>query len=285
MESVCICVLNYNNGLRTIGCLKSLIRQSFRKFLVIVIDNCSTDNSVELINTFLAVNDVNSFGMADNPKFFLLQMQINAGYAAGNNAGMRYAKEAGSFTHILILNNDTELPENFLEEMILKYRTETLKCNTGRIALGAIQTDKEGRTRNKGFHYLNITTGLAFKYRMFPSFRYIIGSCIFLPVTTPLMDERFFLYYDDAMFTKILKKENYILSNLSTSFYVHELGGTTKNRPNLHLVIFRSMKIFYKDNYPYFFPLVVFIRCIQNLMMGRLKIAYDLLRISIFSKF
>ena len=60
------------------------------------------------------------------------------------------------------------------------------------------------------------------------------------------------------------------------------MGGTTKKSSQLHRIIFQSMKIFYLKNYPFLFPLVVLLRFLLNIVLGRPRIAADLLKISLF---
>ncbi len=66
-----ITVLNYNYGRYLAACLDSILRQSYREFEVIVIDDCSTDNSLEVIQPYLADERVR-----------LVHHQKNCGYIA-----------------------------------------------------------------------------------------------------------------------------------------------------------------------------------------------------------
>jgi glycosyltransferase involved in cell wall biosynthesis len=49
-----VTVLNYNYARFLPGCLDSILRQSFRDFELIVIDDCSTDDSLEVIRPYLS---------------------------------------------------------------------------------------------------------------------------------------------------------------------------------------------------------------------------------------
>jgi GT2 family glycosyltransferase len=90
--SVAVVVLNWNGVDDTISCLESL-RNATIPVHVIVVDNGSTDDSVQRIE---------ALDLADE----LISTGANLGYAAGNNAGLRLALDAG-FDVVAILNNDT----------------------------------------------------------------------------------------------------------------------------------------------------------------------------------
>src|SRR5207244_4000882 len=49
-----VTVLNYNYARFLPGCLDSILRQSFQDFELIVIDDCSTDGSLEVIRPYLS---------------------------------------------------------------------------------------------------------------------------------------------------------------------------------------------------------------------------------------
>ena len=270
---ICICILNFNNATSTVKCLESVFMQSHTDYQVALIDNHSSDNSVEVINAFLAVS-------GHPERVVVIEAEKNGGYSSGNNLGIRYAQKAGDFTHILIINNDVLLSENFLTEMLRSYNLETTTANSPNIAMGAQIADKTGKIKSKGFYYLIVPFGLVTTFPWVPSFKYITGSCIFLPVNTPLMDEGYFLYYDDVEFSKILKRKDFVLSVSANSVYFHDEGGSTKGNPLRHQIIFRSMKRFYRLNYPTMFPFVVIFRSVINLFLGRFRLTCDLIRIA-----
>ncbi|MBV7269170.1 glycosyltransferase family 2 protein [Winogradskyella luteola] len=89
-----IIIVNYNGEKFLIDCIRSIKKKCLRlNYEIIIWDNTSTDNSVNLLNTHFT----------DDVKLFL--SKENLGFAGGNNAAAKHAKGK----YILLLNNDTKL--------------------------------------------------------------------------------------------------------------------------------------------------------------------------------
>lgn len=82
-------------------CLPSLRKQTFTDFETIVIDNGSTDGTVEWLK-------------AEYPEVHLIALPKNIGVTAAFNIGVREMR--GDF--LVLLNNDTEAEPNWLEELV-----------------------------------------------------------------------------------------------------------------------------------------------------------------------
>ena len=89
-NKVFIIVLNWNGKKDTLECLESVRKIDYPNFDAIVVDNGSSDDSVEAIQK-------------EFPEVKVLETGKNLGYAAGNNAGIRYALKHQA-DHILLLN-------------------------------------------------------------------------------------------------------------------------------------------------------------------------------------
>lgn len=101
---VAIVVLCFNGRDDTLACLESLERLRWQRLSVIVVDNASTDGTVEAVeDRFPAVETIRN--------------DENLGFAEGNNVGIRAALAAGA-DYVLILNNDTITDEGLIEELV-----------------------------------------------------------------------------------------------------------------------------------------------------------------------
>jgi GT2 family glycosyltransferase len=290
MYSVCISILNYNNGLKTVKCIQSILTQTVGFWKIVIIDNKSTDDSVQIISSFLSRSGVD-FSIIDYEReiaesvkslsdVIIIRSVRNGGYSYGNNIGIKYARSSSQFSHILIINNDLVLNRDFLEIMIKKHESFGSGSNSSKIALGATEYDIKGNITHSGFHHLHLLSAFTLKKPVFPSFKYIAGSCIFLGIEAPLMDESFFLYFDDIQYSIILKENNWLLESCENASFIHEIGYKNQQEGSICRIIFVSMKNFYLKNYPLLYPLVVIFRILLYLAMGRFKIALILLKVS-----
>ncbi len=95
-----VIIPNWNGKRHLQDCLDSLRRQIYQSFRVIIVDNGSTDNSVEFIRRHY-------------PEVTLIALTENKGFAGGVNEGIR----ASDGELIFLLNNDTVVDPNCLKEL------------------------------------------------------------------------------------------------------------------------------------------------------------------------
>jgi len=101
---VSVILLNYNKAADTLTCLESLYQSRLEQVEIVVVDNGSTDGSVERIRS-------------GYPAITLIENGENLGYAEGNNAGIRCALEKGS-RYLFVLNNDTRVAADTLDCLV-----------------------------------------------------------------------------------------------------------------------------------------------------------------------
>lgn len=98
MAKTTVIIPNYNGMKYLPQCIASLRRQTEQDFKILVVENASTDRSLE----WLTENRIP-----------LIREQENLGFAGGVNAGIR----AADTPYVLLLNNDTEVFPDFVEQM------------------------------------------------------------------------------------------------------------------------------------------------------------------------
>jgi GT2 family glycosyltransferase len=95
---VSLLVLNWNGKECIDECLQSLLKTDYGNFEIIVVDNGSTDDSLERIRKY--------------PRTKVCALNENIGYAAGNNSGFKHAR--GDF--IATVNNDVVVEPGWLKQ-------------------------------------------------------------------------------------------------------------------------------------------------------------------------
>jgi len=101
---VAIVILNWNGKDDVLHCLSTLPRIRYTNWSATVVDNASTDGTVEAVH-------------AGYPQQRVLVMEKNLGFCGGNNRGIQDALARGA-DYVLLLNNDTELHADLLDELV-----------------------------------------------------------------------------------------------------------------------------------------------------------------------
>ena len=102
---VCIIILNWNGFEDTIECLESLKKITYPNYEVVVVDNASSGDDVEVL------------GARYGNYMHIIANDRNYGYSGGNNIGMQYALDRQS-DYVFLLNNDTVVDAEFLTELV-----------------------------------------------------------------------------------------------------------------------------------------------------------------------
>jgi GT2 family glycosyltransferase len=141
LKKVYILLVNFNGSKFTIDCLISILKNSYKYYHIVIIDNCSTDNSVDRIIQWINSNKkifkIKSivYNQKETEDFnyikkiekrfnnmyvpvVIIKSITNNGFAAGNNTGLKYGLIKGDADYFWLLNNDTEIEKNALSEMV-----------------------------------------------------------------------------------------------------------------------------------------------------------------------
>ncbi len=243
---VCIIIVNYNGYIDTIDCLRSLRAITYSNYEVVIVDNASPNDSVDRIRDYAL------------PKEILLQSEVNGGFSAGNNIGIRYAMEHYA-DYCLLLNNDTVVEGNFLDELIKtaeEYKRKavvTSKINyyydkTKIWYAGGTFSRLTSRTTHIG---INETDNGQHDQRKEVSF--ISGCCMLLPIDVisdvGMMDEKFFLYCEDLAYCCEIVEGGYSLIYEPKAVIYHKVNSSTGKSSDMVTFYTVRNKLYIVDKY------------------------------------
>jgi GT2 family glycosyltransferase len=286
-----IIILNYNGKEYLKNCLSSIFsNDSYAKFEVILVDNASTDHSVDLVRKQF-------------PQVHIIENSINYGFTKGNNIGIR--KSRGEYC--LILNNDTEFLSGSLKkarDFIAQSPPLTVACCKILNFDGTPQVNCR-RFPNLFSEYLKHAF-LKIKYIDNPiSRRQILrtwerdevqqvdwaSGCFLLTRKKDmeklgLFDEKFFIYYDDTDLCMRFHKAGGQVLYYPFSVIKHKgagIMGTRKILPQSNLYGFQSAVYYFRKHHgkihSILFRLLTEVTWIINLLLLALIDILSLLQI------
>jgi hypothetical protein len=221
-KMVSVLILNWNSASDTIQLLDLMREQSYRDFHTIVIDNHSTDNSIERIAPY-------------EGRITLIRNAKNLGYAGGNNIGIDIATHEHA-DYIWILNPDIRPAPETLSLLI-----ETMEHDTSIAAVGpricyrddpeTVYSDGCLVHPDKGYLVIHKNTGKKIHELHEPRMSlvdYANGSAILIR-TRALEEigtfrEDFFLYYEETEWCLRAKRHGW---NIATDH-----GATVYHQPS-----------------------------------------------------
>jgi len=103
--SVAVVILTWNGKALTLDCLRSLEAVTTSDVRVMVVDNASTDGTIDAVRA--------RYG----ERVSIVVNSSNLGFAGGNNVGIRKALDDGA-RFVLLLNNDTTVDPALIEELL-----------------------------------------------------------------------------------------------------------------------------------------------------------------------
>lgn len=189
MDLVTVIIVNWNGRHLLADCLKSLQEQKFKKFRTIIVDNGSSDGSVEWLHRC-------------HPEVTVIPLSSNKGFCAANNAGYRLAETR----YVALLNNDTVAHPLWLGSLV-----DALEKNSqaGFAAAKILNHEMPETIDRAGDSYTRAGVGLlrghGMPYHAYETQEWIFGACAAAALYRRRMideigffDEDFFLLYEDV---------------------------------------------------------------------------------------
>ncbi len=222
---ISIVTVNFNGLQETEALLESLQAITYKSVEIFVVDNGSAESIAPLQSKFPACNFIFS--------------KENLGFAAGNNLAI----QASNGKYILLLNNDTEVAPSFLEPLVsLMESNEKIGVVSSKICYYA----EKNRLQFAGSSGFNKYTGRAFTiaYQALDNGSYngnyitemAHGAAMMVSrnafATIGLMNEAFFLYYEELDFCERAKAAGFEIWYCGSSLVYHkESMSVGKNSP------------------------------------------------------
>ncbi|MFB6340424.1 glycosyltransferase [Saccharicrinis sp. FJH62] len=289
-KKVYIVVLNWNGTEDTIACLSSLKQITYNNFQIILVDNGSKKESfLKLfqwsINNFLNIIEYNRIKaesggdlIAEKEKLsnissenlIIINNGDNLGFAVGNNVALKYIltkQKSDSLT--LLLNNDTEVKPDFLNNLVsFMHQNKQYVAVTPQIRWYEPNTkiwNCGGRITwfgNRRYYFAGKHINLIKLKKTF-DITFITGCALmFKPQITGILSEQFFFGEEDFEFSMRMKKQKQKMACISDSIVYHKVGKSIKfkeasNKLNRIFLFYSSRFINQKNFYPYLFRIFI----------------------------
>lgn len=246
--TVAVIIPNWNGADKLAPAIESILAQSFSDLVLVIVDNGSTDNSREVIE---------SYCRQDN-RIDVIWRDRNYGYTGGVNPGFEYAIDKNC-TYAAPFNNDAIADISWLQNLVTfleshdTYGIAACKMlhadgktidSTGEYFTSWGLTYPRGRGEQNGTQYdtqIDIfgASGGASLYR------------VNMLKEVGLLDDDFFAYYEDVDLSFRSQLAGWKVGYVPEAFIYHEQGGTTKHMisgfttyqtmKNLPLVTFKNV--------------------------------------------
>lgn len=284
-----VVLLNWNNSHETIPCLQSLHEAAPKPEYVIVVDNASTDTSVANIQRWEQTSQPGSGWLT------IIQSSTNRGFAGGNNIGIRHLHDKTSCTHILLLNNDTEVAPDFFQRMS---QALSLYPDTG-IATGTIYYygDKSKVWYSGGFEVpfraLTLHKTDTPQDGAPVQTEFVSGCTMLISRSTirklGLLPEIYFpLYYEDAEYSHRARKAGIPIICVPEAKVYHKVGatvGASEASPYITYIQNKLRGFYIRRNYTGFDKVIASLyllatkpaKALITVMRGRPRIAWAIL--------
>ena len=223
-KQIAIVIVAWNQLDKTLACLETVYAQTTQDFDVILVDNGSNADFAEQIEKAFE-------------KIILLRSDRNRGFAGGNNIGIRYALD-NKYQCILLLNNDTLLAVDCIETLLSTLNSSP--ANVGAVSAKIFYAHEKNRIWTVGadFHPLlleiidegkgQIDSGQWDEVKPIefaPFCGILLKRSVFEQVG--LLDDAYFLYYEDMDYCQKLKARGIKISLVPDAKIWHAVSASS----------------------------------------------------------
>ncbi len=263
-----IVIINYKTPQLTINCIESLLPQLTNDMEIVLVDNNSADTSLEKLRDWITKKQVQNVTLIPSPN--------NSGFSGGNNLGINSIKA----DYYLLANSDLIFRENAIEAL-LKTASEYPKIGlfSPRLEWPDCRPQISCFRFHSPFSELIKAAGLSIVTRLFQKWDIAIPvtqeksfppwtsfACILIRnevfTTVGLMDEDYFLYYEDVDYCRRCHNAGWSILNVPDARVVHLRGGSSDVKKNiiqkrrLPRYVYESRALYFRKHYGFFGPLL-----------------------------
>lgn len=258
MSKVTVVIPNFNGKKYLIPCLESLMKQSFRDFTVVIVDNGSTDGSMELLSRHMtekgSVEEAADADTTCTPKIRSLSLGQNTGFSHAVNVGIEEAEGE----YVFLLNNDTQAEKDCLRQLV-----RFMDSHPEAFSAGAKMTVMSDPKRIDGCGDYYNALGYAFsagkgkRADRYIKVKKIFSACAGAAMyrvsalqETGLFDENHFAYLEDVDIgyrARIMGFSNYIVPSAVVRHAGSAVSGSRHNAFKVSLASKNSMYLIYKN--------------------------------------
>lgn len=213
LPKVSVIIVSTNELHHLKRCLPSIFRQRYPDYEVLVVDNASTDGSVEYV-------------AQEFPRAKIIRNGANLGYTGANNVGFKHA----SGDYIAVLNPDTQVEPDWLRELVIALQADP---RAGLATPKILMMDDPTRLNTCGneitFTGLTFCRGLdqpAEKYNQLEIVSAVSGAAFVIKRSVLEQiggfDESFFIYYEDTDLSLRAMLAGYVCLYVPSSVVYHQ---------------------------------------------------------------
>ena len=244
LSNVSIVLLNWNGDEDTIDCLESLKSLDYPNFDVYLVDNNSENKSITNIKNYLnndsfynsvlvGKKDLIGFQKKDETNLVFILNDNNAGFAGGNNVALNYIKDNVFSGYVMLLNNDTIVSEDLLTGLVNKFNESG---DIGFVGATHYYYHDKNKLQTVGGGNIDLVHGECSAVTTFgvqEEFDFLTGSCILMSCdvlrNVGVMDEEYFMYWEDVDWSTRARKKGYKLTISDTGYIYHKEGASIKS--------------------------------------------------------
>jgi GT2 family glycosyltransferase len=273
-----VVTVTYNSSAVIEDFLRCCEKQTYKDFLLIIVDNNSSDNTLGVIQSF-----------QDRLKIKSAAESINHGVALGNNIGIIHALQH-SADYILLINNDVTFESTFFEQLIISLgkradvaavvpkmnffdHSDVIWYGGGKFTYWKgpmakhLQFGKKDNCRHQEAFFVDYA----------PTCAMLLRSETFQEIG--LMDEKYFVYYDDTDFCFRMKKNGKRILFVPSIVLLHKVSILTGGEKSAFAIrMFSRNQIYFMRKHFHsiaclFFYIVIQLKNLLRFILGKDNLA------------